>query len=53
MRITDDPRVSAQLASLLRRGLDRHRARERAGVPEPPEIAAEREEIAEMLERRR
>lgn len=51
--ITDDPVVAAQLAGLLRRGLARHQARVAAGEPEPPEIAREREEIADMLARRR
>lgn len=48
-RITDDPVIRAHLARVLRRGLDRHRARIAAGEPEPPEIAAERAEIAAML----
>jgi hypothetical protein len=52
-RITDDPVVAAQLAGLLRRGLARHHARQRAGEPEPSEIAEEREEIAAMLAARR
>lgn len=51
--ITDDPVIAAQLAGLLRRGLARHHARQRAGEPEPPEIAREREEIAAMLATRR
>ena len=52
-RITDDPVIAAQLAGLFRRGLARHHARQRAGEPEPPEIAREREEIAAMLAARR
>jgi hypothetical protein len=48
-RITDDPIIAAQLAGLFRRGLARHHARIAAGEPEPPEIAAERAEIAAML----
>jgi hypothetical protein len=48
-RITDDPVIAAQLAGLFRRGLARHRARIASGEPEPPEIAAERAEIAAML----
>lgn len=52
-RITDDPVIAAQLAGLLRRGLARHHARQRAGDPEPPEITREREEIAAALAARR
>lgn len=52
-RITGDPVVAAQLAGLLRRGLARHHARQRAGEPEPPEVTREREEIAAMLAVRR
>jgi hypothetical protein len=52
-RITDDPVIAAQLAGLLRRGLTRHHARERAGEPEPPEVTREREKIAAMLATRR
>jgi hypothetical protein len=52
-RITDDPVIAAQLAGLLRRGLERHSARERAGEAEPPEVTREREEIAAMLAARR
>jgi hypothetical protein len=48
-RVTDDPVVAAQLAQLFRRGVARHHARQAAGQPEPPRIAAEREEIAAML----
>jgi hypothetical protein len=52
-RILDDPVVAAQLASLFGRGLTRHRSRQTAGIPEPPEVARERQEIIEALARRR
>jgi hypothetical protein len=51
--ITADPVIAAQLAGLLRRGLARHHARQRAGEPEPPEVTREREEITAMLAARR
>jgi len=52
-RITGDPVIAAQLAGLLRRGLARHHARQRAGEPEPLEVTREREEITAMLAVRR